>query len=376
MIRKFTTLITIFSLGNGMRHVTFFVPLFLLGYCILAGRMKIMDIVMMFLGIITYITSKDETLIFTIFVILAVGDVSPKMLIRFWLFIQTAVLAGCTAAYIILYASGSELARAGVMDGRFRYYFLFNHPNNYAIQLFFCILGFVYLYAEKASRWKTVLILLLFAAFFYQFPKSMTATVATLVLILLLVATWYLKRYLKYIYGGLIAAIWFVVYVCVLALYFGRGQFVSILFGKAETFYERLSNAAELLQLFPVKLFGREMTSYIGQVIRVNGEWRALWMDLAYIRCFMTCGLLLGLLFSILLFRSFILCIRDKEYWEALVLAMICIYAMSEWSSFSITTAWGLVFLRRGLARGGPFFVLRRGREDYEFRNRQRADGS
>lgn len=356
-----------------MRHITFFIPLLLLGYCIVSGRMKIMDLVMMTLGLISYTTSKDENILFTIFLVLAWGDLPLKTLIRFWLFIQTVVMVSCTAAYAVLYASGSDLAKAGMMDGRFRYYFLFNHPNNYSVQAFFCILAFVYLYAENASRWKTILLLLLCAAFFYLFPKSMTATMATILLVLLLISTWYLKKYLKLIYGVLLAVIWFIAYVCVFALYFGKGRFVSVLFGRVETFYERLNNAAELMQLFPIKLFGRTM-DVIGQVIRVNGEWKALWMDLAYIRCLMVCGLILGVLFTILLFRSFILLIRDKEYWEALVMAMICIYAMSEWSTFSIVTGWGLLFLRKGLVKKGPYFVLSRKWEKQQLQEERRRN--
>lgn len=371
MMRKFISLISVFSMGEWLRHLTLFVPLFLLAYCIVTRRMKSMEILMLILAVISYVMSKDENILFTVLLILAWRNDSPEALIRFWLVIQTVVLAFCTVAYGILYVTGSDLARAEYMDGRFRYFFLFDHPNNYSIQVFFCILAFIYLYADRVPRFLTIVILLALSLFLYELPNSMTATYATLLLAAFLLVEWYARKSLKFIYGALIGVIWFVAYGCVLAIYFGGGQFVSTLFHG--TFYERLSSAATLLQMFPLKMFGRNM-SVLGQVIRVNGDWRSLWMDLAYIRCFMADGILMGLLFTVLLFRSFILTIKKEQYREALVLAMICIYAMSEWSAFSITTAWGLLFLREGILNYGPYFYFGSKRTERHYLEKSRYE--
>lgn len=348
MIRKFIGLMPFFLMDRALYILTFLIPVLLLLYCVAAERR--VGLICLFLLVligITYLKSKDESMLFTLLFVMALGHMSPKPVIRGWFYLQGTVLGLCILSYTLLYVAGSNLAVTGVIDGRFRYYFMFDHPNNFAAQVFFCLLAFIYLYSDRISRGLTCLILALTAIFLYEFPNSLTATVMTVLTLLFLLGTWYLKKIMKAVYGILIGIICFFAFGVVSVIYFSRIGLAAALF--YNSFYIRLYCAAAALRIFPLTLFGRQMET--GNLFYIDGEWQALWFDESYTRVFLAFGIIMGLFFVMLLFSSLMMLAFRERYMEALVLAMICCYALSEWSAFSVSTAWGLVFLSEGFPK-------------------------
>lgn len=357
MVRKFAGIISLFSVSVRFQHLTLLIPTILLLTCIFWKPVRIWNLILIPVGMISYWKSKDDTLIILILLILAWGQRDANVLIRFWFEIQATVLIACTGLYMFLLALGSPLAKTGLMDGRLRYYFMFNHPNNYSIQMFFCLMAFVYLYGRKVKKAWLCLIFIIFAVFFALLPKTYTATISMLCIGGLLLCTWYLRKHLKLIYGCFTVAIFVITYGCVALIYSGKGDFVSRVF--SGSFYGRMNSAATLLHEHPLTLFGRQMTE-LGRITRINGDWNVEWADMAYTRCFMAFGIIGGAVLIFLLFRSFYGMVEKQCYGEALALAAVCIYGVSEWSAFSITTAWGMIFLGEGLARHGAYIESRK----------------
>lgn len=302
------------------------------------------------LGFVSYYVSKDTSLLLFMLLIVASKNIDMDRIVKFWFAVQSLFILPCIAIYLPLYAIGSPLANTMVTGGsdRIKCTFFFAHPNNFSVQLAFCVLAYVYINYYKFSKKKIYFILILAIAFICVFPKTYAASSALLALLLLIM----LQGHWKYVWKGfvryglpLVFAV--AVYITWMKYKGASNAFIDLITG---TFESRFSGAAYAMRVYPLNLFGHTMED-IGNRILVGNEWIDLWYDLAYLRVFSAFGLVGGISFLAILFRTIWREIKERNDRDLLFISVVCIYALAEWTAFSITTAFPLLFTRIALQK-------------------------
>ncbi|MCF2569070.1 hypothetical protein I6E09_07745 [Mediterraneibacter glycyrrhizinilyticus] len=134
------------------------------------------------------------------------------------------------------------------------------------------------------------------------------------------------------------------VIVLLLVFLFYTGHAAVISNYMADTFEARFSGAATAFSLYNVNLFGHHLEE-LGETVYVNGQWSIFWLDLAYIRILFTFGIVGTIIFFVPFFKAVGRYIREKNYIVLSLLAVVIVYGISEWTAFSITTVFPLLFL-------------------------------
>ena len=186
------------------------------------------------------------------------------------------------------------------------------------------------------------MILSVTAVFLYVFPNSKTAVVTVLVYM----GCRFLVRYARILWKPFIRVILpataVIAVIFVFLFYTGHASVISNYI--ADTFEARFSGAATAFRMYNVNLFGHELEE-LGETVYVNGEWSIFWLDLAYIRILFTFGIVGTVVFFVPLFKAVGRYIREKNYIVLSLLAVAIVYGISEWTAFSITTVFPLLFL-------------------------------
>lgn len=347
MIRKFGLLIPVIDitfLSSGtivLIGIVFLINTFLQGT-------NVIEVCICIFGIYSYYITRDVTIMFYILTILASKNIVKNEIVKFYFVIQSVVLVPCIVLYPLFYLAGSPYAVASTIDGRVRHFFLFAHPNNFAIQVVFWVLAYIYLKFEKTSDLHKYILLFVTSIFLLIYPNSQTAALSLIIFALLLMFWRYGRIVWKYfIKIGLVMIFIISIYIT-WTFYTGQTNgFTSMISG---TFESRFIGAAAALKLYPINLFGQALPD-LGKLIQLDGKWITLWADLAYIRIFIEFGIIGGSIFLWLLFKTIYMDIKSRDYKELLFLSIVCIYAVSEWAAFSIPTVFPLLFTVKAIRK-------------------------
>lgn len=347
MIRKFGLLISVIDIPFLSSGAIVLVGILFLLNTFLQGT-NLIEVCVCIFGIYSYYITRDVTIMFYILTILASKNIDKNKIVKFYFVIQSVVLVPCIVLYSLFYFVGSPYAVVSLIDGRVRHFFLFTHPNNFAVQVVFWVLAYIYLKFEKISDLYKYILLFVTSIFLLVLPNSQTAALALIIFAQLLIFLRYGRIIWKYFVKiGLVMIFLISIYIT-WTFYTGRtNSFTSMISG---TFESRFIGAASALKLYPINLFGQALPD-LGKLIQVDGKWITLWADLAYVRIFIEFGVISGSVFLWLLFKTIYMDIKNRDYKELLFLSIVCIYAVSEWAAFSIPTVFPLLFTGKAIKK-------------------------
>lgn len=337
LLRNFVTNSIFFEISNKILLII----IILYGFSMLYRKIDIKDITLCVYGLLTYFISKEVTFLYFLFVIVASKGIEKDKIILFWLKLQTGILGFCIIFYPIFLLFGSPYAVANVIDGRLRYYFFFSHPNNFGISLAFCVMAYIYVHYRKLSYNKVNIILILSAIFIYIFPNSRSAALALFIFMLFL----FLMRNMP--------LIWKIGMTFILpALFMFSIFFVWRIFRGGillnNNFVSRFMGISAMLNIYPLNIFGHYIDQ-IGKLVNFQNNWINLWGDVAYIRIFITFGIVGGIFFLKKLSFALYTYLKEGEYLRVNLLAIVCIYGVLEWSAFQIMISFPLIFIADAL---------------------------
>lgn len=346
IIYKFSGVMPIFE-GTFFRTYFFlFTGVILVVLFVLISGFTIIDILLIAYGLFSFFWVKDTTLLTFLILVVAIKNRDFDEVVTFYFHIQSFILSICIILYPVLYVARISYAQSSVIAGRFRYNFFFTHPNNFAIQVVFTVLAYIYIKRKTLSYWGINVILIITSIFLYVFPNSQSATIILIIygVSLLLMRNFKIlwKPFVKIVLPVLIISTIYIVY----SFYNEKNtELTSYIRG---TFSVRFIGAAKAFLLYDLNLFGNKMTE-IGQTLYLNGRWESFWFDLAYARIILAFGIIGGGIFYFFLFRTMYILIKEKNYDVLLLFICILFYALSEWTAFSTLTVFPLLFMSKAI---------------------------
>ena len=342
LINKFGKIISMTEGSMLSSNVIYFFGIFALILSALFSQFSMFDILLTVYGFSSFVTGFDTALLSFIVLVIAVKNMDIERVTAFYTYFQAAILGMCIGLYFVLLTAGSSYASLSVISGRVRYNFFFSHPNTFAVQVVFTVLAYLYIKRKTLPYWMTNVILSVTAVFLYLFPNSQTAVVTVFVYM----GCRFLVRYARLLWKPFIRVILpataVIVVFFVFLFYTGHAAVISNYI--ADTFEARFSGAATAFRLYNVNLFGHHLEE-LGETVYVNGQWSTFWLDLAYIRILFTFGIVGAIIFFVPFFMAVGRYIREKNYIVLSLLAVVIVYGISEWTAFSITTVFPLLFL-------------------------------
>jgi hypothetical protein len=122
----------------------------------------------------------------------------------------------------------------------------------------------------------------------------------------------------------------------------------------------RFQEAAIGLSLCSPTLFGQPIL-YKGQTWTFYGVTRgSVAVDLAYVTIFIYYGIIGGIVFLTLLYKTMIQKLQQKKGLILVLLVLVCIYALQEWLAFYITIAFPLFWVSDAMDWKGRFKLFGR----------------
>lgn len=317
--------------------------IFLVLLSVLIKKFSWIDLLLTAYGYFTFILVQDTTLLSFLVLLVATQNINIDDILRIYARVQAFILTICIITYPILLVLGSSYATASYDVGRsaIRYNFFFSHPNNFSVQCVFTVLVYIYLYRDKLSYCKTNIIILFTIIFLLLFPKSQTAVIALIIYLI----TLFMVKYAKLIWKPFIKFVFPIVIICISILVYMDYKGMALPFANyiSGTFASRFSGAAMSFHIYKVNLFGNYLNE-IGNLIYIDGQWNTLWLDLAYARMLIAFGVVGAFIFYYIFFKGLIIHIKEKNYMILSLLVVVIVYAISEWTAFSITTVFPLLF--------------------------------
>lgn len=341
-ISKFVAQLDIF--GNSkwiFIGATFWIAVICMLFLIFIEKVNLYEIILLALCGYSYYICRERYIVTLFVVSIASKSIDKEAIVKLWTNIQIGILASCIFIYPVCYWIGLPIAAAGYMgEGRFRYFFFFEHPNGFAVELCFTVMAYVYLNYKKTSFWKNSFLLIVASLFLWVFPNSKTPALLLVVYCLALAIYKYSERLsralLRYLPFGLILISVFVIYVVAVRNVAWMDIINSVLSG-------RLDLSIIALSQYKMNLWGQQL-SQIGAYIEYEGFWRQLWIDIGYLRMLLACGVILTgfVLYRIIYFYERYIKICPLR---AITLAMVFLLAVVEWGAFSIMTAFPLLYV-------------------------------
>ena len=360
LINKFARIINLFTDTLLASNYVYLAGIALVIFSAMISKFCLIDLLLITYGYFTFILVQDTTLFSFFILLVASKNINIDVILRIYVYVQTFILSLSILIYPILLIQGSSYATVSYVVGRsdIRYNFFFSHPNNFAIQCVFTVLVYIYLYRNKLSYFKINIIILFTIIFLHIFPKSQTAVIALIIYLI----TLFMIKFAKLIWKPFIKFVFPVVIICISILVYMDYKGMALPFGNYiyGTFASRFSGAAMSFQIYQVNLFGHNLVNEIGNTIYVNGQWNTFWLDLAYIRMIIAFGIIGTLAFYYVLIKGLLLHIKSKNYMVLSFLVVVIVYAISEWTAFSITTVFPLIFCNVALQSRKPNFLLKK----------------
>ena len=333
-----------------------------LAWCaILLRGWTVLDLVLFAVSLFTYFPGDFNEFGILMLLLVVARGLDQRWLVQVWFGMHLVVLALCTVLYPIFYRLGSYHATVLVAptNGGIRYNFFYTHCNGFGMTVAFCALAFVFLYYGKSRiRYALSNLVLLGAGALCWFgPKCKTAAVILAFSMILLALYRFLPRLFQFgMWVGLPA---------VLALAFGLvlGYYWGIIppdkeILSAGTFTARFVDAAVMMKLYPLTLFGQGIYE-LEQFVEIDQFARLTCFDFGLLRIVVRFGVFGAVTFYGAVFAAIYRVLKRREWLKAMMIILMILYCTMEWIPF--TTMFPLLFANDVLDfRRGPF--LRYGR--------------
>lgn len=300
------------------------------------------DFLLLGYGLISFVVTRDSTLLSIMCLILAIRYIDIDHVIRGYFIIQTIILMFCIITFISFMIIDNKLATPIDIDGNLRYSFWFIHPNNFSFQYMFTLLSFLYLKRRTITFKKEMILIGLSEIFIFLFPKTKTVVLVLGVylfarfLILYKKTIWnFIIKYLLLFIGGIII---------LLTGYYYKNNFKVPEVTLGTSFFIRFWLAAIALYLYKINLFGYRLLT-LGSLVNVQGNYYTFWLDLAYVRMIVNFGIVGACIFYYLLVASFKYYLYIKNENILILYLVIFLCGLTEWGAFSVLTAFPLLFL-------------------------------
>lgn len=348
LINKYARIVELLTTSFFATNYIYLLGMFLLILSVFTRKFIIRDLLLIGYGFFSFIVAHDTTLFSLLVLNVASKNRNLDDVAKFYVRFQSMVLGTCIMLYPLFLMLGSSVATISYISGRTRYNFFFSHPNNFAVQCVFTVLMYLYTKRKIFSYSKVNVILIFTAMFLYVFPNSQTAALSIIIYMLCR----FMVRYARWIWKHLIKVILPIISLAVIIIVYMyySGKADLIISYLSDTFSSRFVGAAMAFHLYPVNLFGYYLRD-IGQKLYVEGQWGIFWFDLAYVRVLFAFGIVGAAIFYYILIKGIKKYIREKNYDILSLFVVIMAYAVSEWTAFSITTVFPLVFLNVSLLK-------------------------
>lgn len=299
------------------------------------------DIILITIGILTYICSKYTAILTLFFVLISMKDIEVKKVVKLILCVNLFLLM----IHILLYsvfmifdnANLKLLVRTNIDKVVMRYSFFFIHPNVFAMYIFWSLAMFYYLYYEKISN-LTYIITIGIALFVYFFPNSRTCAIEIL---LLLITTIISKR--KFEYKWLKYTFVIIILFCTISIFFIDNPIIMKIDDMLNT---RISIGNIIYKNYGITLFGVDIRSGT-PVTFINGRYISSLtiIDSVYYSVLLNYGLVSYIIFIYLLYKAIDITKYEIDNRNKVMLFVYIIYAISETSCLSPILGFPLLLL-------------------------------
>lgn len=345
-LSKYVSNIALLKNINNHRLIVDAIGIFLIVFYLLLRKDISLKVVMLLsISVINFLMVRESTLLTFITILLAVRSIKVNRIIQYYFKINAFVLLLCTLLYpVLLYF---DLVGTSLISGRERYTFLFTHPNTYSITFVFTLLAYIYLYKEKITNIRIIIMCVFAIVYLFIFPKTITAVISLLVFLMLFVLTQYYKYIREHILKFALPMFTILLITIICSYYYDFD--IPILHNYISgTFEIRFIDAAYALKNYKLSFFGTFIND-LGSLVYRDGDWVSHWLDLGFVRALFNYGILGFLLFLTFFTRSFYYYVKNKQYFIVILIIVMLIYGLCEWGAFDIMTAFPLVFLYKGL---------------------------
>jgi hypothetical protein len=301
---------------------------------------NLMDLALVIWAFASIKTSNNYTM--AIFLLMALGarNLEKDYIVRVWLCCVGPEILVSMIVYPILLARGSAYAQISSIG---RMYFMFNHYNGFGMCFTFSLIAFIYLTYRKIPYWISNVLLTGGAFFLYKYPNCKSGAVVLIAMAVCLLCYRYWEKGWRYLAMLIPVFTLLTAGICTYIYYAGILTIDQSII--QSTFSMRFQEAAIGLTLCSPTLFGQPIL-YAGQTWTLYGVERAgVSADLAYVTLFIYYGIIGGIVFLALFYKTIIEKLQQKKGLILVLLAMVCIYALQEWPAFYITIAFPLFWV-------------------------------
>lgn len=299
------------------------------------------DIILITIGILTYIYSKYTAILTLFFVLISMKNIEVKKIVKLIFLVNFFLLA----IHILLYsifmifdiANLKLFVRINIDKVVTRYSFFFIHPNVFAMYIFWSLAMFYYLYYEKISK-LTYIVTIGIAMFVYFFPNSRTCAIE---IILLLTTTIISKR--KFEYKWLKYTFVIVVVFCTISIFIIDNPIIMKIDDMLNT---RISIGNIIYKNYGINIFGVDIRAGT-PVTFINGRYISSLtiIDSVYYSVLLNYGLVSYIIFIYLLDKTIDITKNEIDNRNKVMLFVYIIYAISETSCLSPILGFPLLLL-------------------------------
>ena len=289
---------------------------------------------------ISYIFSKEKSLLLLFFVVIASKGIDFKNLVRydfrikiiFLIIVELFYFGGLTNNYYMYRINGTLRSSMG-----------FSHPNVFGVYIFSLCCEFVYLNYGKIKIYQAVLILCLsFVVTYFSDSRGSQYGIIILLVLLLAIKPKKIEQIFKNkVIKSIIFSLFFIFTILsyVVANNYSNSNKYMVEINTALT--GRVNLAAKFLDKYDVNLFGNKLEIVTTKESAETGK-STMVLDNAYLKILLNYGIIIDIIFGIMVTLSMKKAINNKDYVFCMIFILYLIRGISGNILFSL---YGNVFL-------------------------------
>ncbi len=289
--------------------------------------------------------SKYTAFLTLIIVIISMKNIEIKRIVKILFAFNLIVLAIHISMYIIyllLDSSSLNFLVRNTLEGQvIRYSFFFNHPNVFAMYVFWTVAMYYYLYFDKIKNMSYFLTIIL-SICIYVFPNSKTSALAILILLILI----FLKK--KNIKMPSAKYIFIIVLIfSIVSIFFIQNSFIMKI---NEALSGRITLGKIIFDNYGINLFGADVTKGVEETV-VNDKYytNIKIIDSVYYTLLLNYGIVALLIYTYLILGAIKSVDKQGDDIEKVFIIMLIIYGISETTCLSPEIAFPVLFLSKTL---------------------------
>lgn len=316
-----------------------------LSWCAIMLRgWNVLDLILCAISLFTYVPGDFNQFGILMLLLVVSRGLDQRWLIQVWFGMHMVLVALCTILYPIFFRLGSYHATVLVAptNGGIRYNFFFTHCNGFGMTVAFCALAFVFLYYGKESvRYVLSNLVLLGGGGLCWFgPKCKTAAMILILSAVMLAVYRLLPKLFRFGMWVGLPVVLVLAFGLVFGYYFGvippNYEILS-----ANTFTARFVDAAVMMKLYPLTLFGQGI-HVLEQFVEIDQFARVTCFDFGLLRIVVRFGIFGAVVFYGAVIAATYRVLKRQEWLKAMMIILMMIYCTMEWIPF--TTMFPLLF--------------------------------